>query len=114
MKLRIRITEITEEIENIDKQQSEIMDSIRDRIACLNQNRDALKQELDELRRSIMDVYIRADSCEDIGSKEYIKCYGKEHITIGYWDCPDSPILICVYVDNMDCCIICGDPDERK
>lgn len=36
----------------------------------------------------------------------------------GGWDCPDSPIGVCVY-DRAesyqdDCCEICGNPDERK
>lgn len=38
---------------------------------------------------------------------------------IGFtWDCPDSPVGLCVYdnhADRMhDWCVFCGDPEERK
>ena len=39
-------------------------------------------------------------------------------IVIGSWECPDSPVELCVYDDDNDmchdCCLFCGDPDERK
>lgn len=30
------------------------------------------------------------------------------------WDCPESPIGVCVYNQGNEWCEICGDPDERK
>lgn len=41
-----------------------------------------------------------------------------ETLTLGHWECPDSPIKRCVYNQDVDpCCddcIICHDPEERK
>ena len=31
-----------------------------------------------------------------------------------FWDCDDSITGKCVYTNDMDCCIFCNEPDERK
>lgn len=33
-----------------------------------------------------------------------------------YWECDDSPTGYCMYTNYIgyDCCIFCGDPEERK
>ena len=30
------------------------------------------------------------------------------------WDCEGSPTKHCMYTTDWDCCIFCGEPDERK
>lgn len=39
-----------------------------------------------------------------------------ELISIGTWECKDSPIELCVYDDDYDNenCLICDQPEERK
>jgi len=50
------------------------------------------------------------------------------HLSIGSWECPDpddrhhasipNPLGVCVYDQEgdpaLDCCLFCGNPDERK
>lgn len=39
-------------------------------------------------------------------------------LTTSWWECADSPTGYCIYnpVDDpaCDCCLFCGDPEERK
>lgn len=32
----------------------------------------------------------------------------------GDWDCEGSPTKYCMYTNDWDSCIFCGQPDERK
>jgi hypothetical protein len=32
----------------------------------------------------------------------------------GWWDCNTSPTKYCMYTIDLDCCIFCEEPDERK
>ncbi len=39
-------------------------------------------------------------------------------LKLGFWTCPESPILVCFYNEiedsALDHCLICGNPHERK
>lgn len=41
---------------------------------------------------------------------------GPYDFSVSDWDCPDSPLEVCVYPENPphDSCLFCGNPGERK
>ncbi len=61
------------------------------------------------------------NDCEDL--EEYLEnvrseVEAPEHLALGSWSCLASPTGCCVYNEikdfSKDCCIFCGDPEERK
>lgn len=70
--------------------------------------------------RKAREAYDRAKSDYRISENAVLKRNGVDpetHNVGGSWDCPTSPLKICVYKDDdryNDFCIYCGDPEERK
>lgn len=69
---------------------------------------------IEEIKRQRLDLQFEMDSILDkyLGEDE-----GQWH-RVGYWECPTSPIGVCVYHrmndPHSDRCIYCGHPSERK
>jgi hypothetical protein len=72
-----------------------------------------LKYELDD---TILKLKRFRDSIPDddreIGT--HPNDYNPLYFHHGDWDCKDSPTKNCMYTVDFDCCIFCGEPDERK
>jgi hypothetical protein len=75
------------------------MSTVKEQIKVLRKKKDDLAYEIEELAKSKMSEF------------------SIEH-TLGYWDCPDSPIGLCVYNHfedrALDGCLFCHHPHERK
>lgn len=74
----------------------------------------ALQQSANTIRQQLH----RAEKRLDIHQTRIVSQVSgepEENISIGTWDCPDSPIGVCAYgEEGDDFCLFCGGPDERK
>lgn len=83
---------------------------------------EQLKDWMDDCEAGVDDAngklyQARRELMEEL--KSYIpEDYSNANLSLGDWDCPDSPIKVCVYDLSSDYgfddCVFCHDPDERK
>lgn len=75
------------------------MADVKKQIEALRKKKSNLEYEIEELAKSMMPNF------------------SIEH-TLGWWDCPVSPIGLCVYNHfedrALDGCLFCNKPHERK
>lgn len=77
-----------------------------------------IKQRLAEIREQIRALYMEQAKLVLDCQHVIIESHDSAHCDIcgkdfGWW-CPDSTTHICQYEDDSECCIFCGQPDERK
>jgi len=81
--------------------------------------------KLDQLRATVIKRELDLSSAKQDLRKEELRLIREqialdpdEAVAIGDWNCPNSPIGLCVYDDYgdpaWDNCIFCGYPHERK
>ena len=71
---------------------------------------DAAKEKLDDAENELLKSY--GDVLRERGLDP------DNTVVPGSWDCEESPVGKCVYDfyedPARDCCLFCGDPEERK
>lgn len=72
-----------------------------------------VKEQIEKLRQKKYDIEYEIEQL----AKSKMSNFSIEH-TLGWWDCSDSPIGLCVYnhfKDRvLDGCLFCHQPHERK
>lgn len=101
-------------------------------LVALQERRQALEEQLaaldEEMANTVFKIVVEnQDKITDYskGLREALSPDGgflaspfeKSEVVLGNWPCK-GPLGLCVYDDNHDpahdCCLFCGDPEERK
>ncbi len=72
-------------------------------------------REYIEAQKTAQEALKEATKWRHLIEKEIAELLGipGKYIVIGHWDCPKSPIGLCVYRNDEEC-LVCGEPCDRS